>query len=1178
MSTSPVATNLQANDNLIEDRLQVMLPPIAQSVAGCFEAVQNRSGEQPVTELVTVSNQNTLMRFFPDPASGSGWNHEEVPVDSAPAQAAIQKLVSFYQGSTLYALVHYPAAQGNQVVGMQRTVANQWGPMIFDPSLADALGKMSQTDAFVDASGTCYFYGITTALSPPTFVIVAQGGSGHWVPVWMQPVQSATASYRLLPGYGGNQMTVAVIDGSAISFQGGTVTGGELVLQGTPATQQLGLGPLSAERVFALPSGAAQEPGFLLLSTDWQLYLVSGYDGPSPSGVALTGGDQQPGGVIGVAVGQAQQGLAMVFAVDDAQQRLWLLRQAAGTTQAVGFEPWVQLGNNVASLTCPWSMGAGPELLFYDLRGNVNHLCQQVQQGNWFQQAIATPAPDGQPLADSASYCTEFVTTDANGMMLPGQVVEVSADRPCVAVINSLAYHVGVDAPATVVSDMQGRVTVAVEAASLVSPALQVSAAGLGTRGGYRADLRAHQRLAGQDPSFAVNGTTMQAAGLIPASVSPSDADELAQRAQALGQAAVAMHGAALGPAGPAAAARSPIRHRAWEVDFRRSAGMCRDLGAAEAAQLQAAATGSVLSDIWGDICNFFRNVIDDLEKLAVSIADGLVYVAVTIGQEVKHFVLKTLAEVGDCIEVFLQAVAALAKDVVDAVETAVKWLRMLFDWDDVLLTKQVVRYYLSESLTNLQAGVADQVPKALIGAFDAVKNDIVGWIDQIESYIEAGTSFNQMGPQSSSDPVSQGGPPLAGIGLASAYQANGTQCNYLHSKLLANGPRATGLPTSLSAGAGFDPSTIIAAFEQAFPSQQLQQSWQKVQAYSAQIRSAGSFLEVVVLDALEAVKDLALLVISGIEAVLLALVDLLALALTAFDDVMSVSIEIPFISQLYRDISGGQDLSMLDLMSLLIALPTTLLYKLMYGGSSLTPPFTAADVQQITSQPIAWPDRLGGSPAAALREGPAGDVLSASLATAFLICGLGYTVCDIGLDAAAAQAAGATTPPVSPPPRDATFWGGIASILFAVGMQGFGVPYAAMARIDQGKGTKADSWSVGAWCAAWVPTLLDIGFAAGSPSKKVTRLQGPVGPWLSCVAGVGMLGAGIGAAVTMKGDSNYSTASQVAVLLPVWPYILQPLVLLGDESPPTAGAQVGLWLVDLVCDVGTCIAVRSAA
>ena len=265
MPSAQVATALSCSFNMIEDYVQTMLPPVAQSLANCFTVVQNDREQLLTTELITVSNQNNLLRFFPDSTSNSGWNHEEVLVDGAPF-SNIQKVVSFYQQGTLYALAHYDAGNGSDaVIGMQRTVDTDWGLMPFDPDLQNALGQMRQTDAFRDAKGVQFFYGVSEGFQPAAFVLVGQDpNSGTWEPMYMEPQASATATYRILPGYGGNQMTVVTVDGPNATFRGGSIVNGQLEWDGkAPVTHDLGQGPITAEQVFAVPS-ASGDQGFLL--------------------------------------------------------------------------------------------------------------------------------------------------------------------------------------------------------------------------------------------------------------------------------------------------------------------------------------------------------------------------------------------------------------------------------------------------------------------------------------------------------------------------------------------------------------------------------------------------------------------------------------------------------------------------------------------------------------------------------------------------------------------------------------------------------------------------------------------------------------------------------------------------------------------------------------------------
>ncbi|KAJ7430440.1 hypothetical protein B0H11DRAFT_942767 [Mycena galericulata] len=61
-------------------------------------------------------------------------------------------------------------------------------------------------------------------------------------------------------------------------------------------------------------------------------------------------------------------------------------------------------------------------------------------------------------------------------------------------------------------------------------------------------------------------------------------------------------------------------------------------------------------------------------------------------------------------------------------------------------------------------------------------------------------------------------------------------------------------------------------------------------------------------------------------------IIDLVAVFTTLAQKLMNAPIDIPLLSPLYRWISGGNDLTALDAMALLIAIPTTVLFKLITG------------------------------------------------------------------------------------------------------------------------------------------------------------------------------------------------------------------------------------------------------
>ncbi|KAG6853600.1 hypothetical protein C0991_002923 [Blastosporella zonata] len=79
---------------------------------------------------------------------------------------------------------------------------------------------------------------------------------------------------------------------------------------------------------------------------------------------------------------------------------------------------------------------------------------------------------------------------------------------------------------------------------------------------------------------------------------------------------------------------------------------------------------------------------------------------------------------------------------------------------------------------------------------------------------------------------------------------------------------------------------------------------------------------------------DIASAFIEGTRIVASAFIKSFASILRTIKDILNFKIEIPLLSSLYRKISGGHDLTVLDAVALLLAVPSTVLYKIMHKRS----------------------------------------------------------------------------------------------------------------------------------------------------------------------------------------------------------------------------------------------------
>jgi hypothetical protein len=1138
------ATQLQYNYNMIEDYALTVWPPVAQNVEYAFLTLQNATSGTPVSELLTVSNQNQLLHLFRDPSAHSGWGQEQRLVDGAPDEP-ITKLIGFYEGDTLFALAHYAASGGNdQVIGMQKTPQRGWAAMPMTSNLTNALGAMRETAMFTDAAGNVIVYGVTENFTQPTFVMCAAGQ--RWEVVWEAEAASG-ATYRLLPGQGGEQVTVMTLDGPIATFRGGSIVDDGMFEWGSrPAiSHDLGQGDIGAQQVFPMPS-ESDDPGFLLLGASGTLFRVEDYLTDPPTVTPMTGGANQPAGAQQVAIGLDSENRWMVFVIETTSNRLWLLRQSQASADAggVAFNDWVTLGDELMAIACPPTMTAGPELFFYNLQRQVCHMAQDIAGGGstWFTIQLAVPAAASTNPTPTTTYTQELIALNAQGGPVPSSPVTLHADRKAVIVANGVSYHIGPSEPVVVESDTRGAVTVATTATALSAPSLGAvldSSPGEGaTPTWYRADTRVHQRLAGQDSSFPVTGASMQGAGLLPSSYSSSDADHVAQTINTLGAAAVK-----LSPAGSATSAALP--DVCFELDFTQPGRVIRRELAPDAFGTTAV-VGGFFSDIVGDVVHFFKHVVDEIKTIAVKVAEGVVSLVIN-GMTL---VLKTINEIADGIELVLKKVEAAFKKLIDIIKMVIEWLRMLFEWDDILRTHKVIKYYVNSIFTNLKN--SDKQAVSLIQSeFATLQSKIKSGLNDVGK-VFGSQSFNgyisqQHGGSSSS---------LAGQTYHQSFNDNAVRCNYVRSKAEHHFASTTSLGTTLAAPADSQPfANLLSMIQQQVDC--LQKSTAQLQSV-LQVKTGDpiKLFDLAVVELIDAASVVIRFVLDVIEDIAVALLDLVGAAITALQDTLNADLDIPIISWLYKNvITDGDDLTILDLLCLIIAIPATILYKVLFGGSA---PFTSAQVAAITSSPIPWPNLSSADAAAAPGTiTPTQEILMAVAVISYFL----YTACDVMIDGLAAAGGGGD--PL------ATFLS-LAGIVLAVVILGLTVPYKVMAK-SEGDWSVADKATLTYWAVSFAPVLLAIACTALSPIKAGERFIPIVGPIGLSIVGAIVLGIGVWTTVEQALDPCYQDIwTEVGNIIAPIPASCAWLLPLTDA---TDGISAGILMaIAAACDFGALV------
>ena len=427
-------------------------------------------------------------------------------------------------------------------------------------------------------------------------------------------------------------------------------------------------------------------------------------------------------------------------------------------------------------------------------------------------------------------------------------------------------------------------------------------------KGSYLSDLRVQKRLSGEDPDFVFGADQLKQLGLIKKDASGENAKYALSTIQTMGAAMVKKQ------TGSSSFLEDCKKNNiaGFHLDF--SNGKSAQVNALSAADLEGVyqSLGAVnpdisLGQILGDILHFFEHLLEDILNIVIEIIEDGIKLVIKIAGEVLHFILKALGPIGAALEFILKKFASLVEDVVDIVGDVLKFIEYLFEWDDILLVKQVIESYFQKGMDNITNDVNNKIPQLIIGEFGKVKTDVINFFDNLENNIAGWTSFNQMIPSSSS-PALDSTNPLTGNKVSNNYQENGARCNYAKSKALHHFKNVPPFGSGISAPEGSDFwKKIEQAFEASFNIDQIKAGWAHLEVLIDKLKSKGDFLDMLLEVLLEAIKDLVLLVLDGIEAFLLVAVDFLGEALSYLNSMLTKVIDIPVLSALYKKLSDHE-------------------------------------------------------------------------------------------------------------------------------------------------------------------------------------------------------------------------------------------------------------------------------
>ncbi|MBL6449648.1 hypothetical protein JMN32_25280 [Fulvivirga sp. 29W222] len=331
-----------------------------------------------------------------------------------------------------------------------------------------------------------------------------------------------------------------------------------------------------------------------------------------------------------------------------------------------------------------------------------------------------------------------------------------------------------------------------------------------------------------------------------------------------------------------------------------------------------------ILAEI-GDLVQAVGHGFEDAVAWIVQAADDVWHLAVKIGESVFHAIIAVAEDVANCACALFNAVLTVFEDLYH-------WLAFLFDWDNILtIQKQLVSFY--KSLLD-SAGEVSKQALVMLGEWivyygDMIKNDADKLTGQIpdNSPTTMANNANNSQTNTGQSPGLDSTDPRVHWGQSHFSGSNsGSQSNNNKASLAAKARHSSSSPRDQNGN--HDSESFSTAVDN---------------LGGGLLNLAADFSEDLVnlIDGNDSLRevvgnllgDLGTIVVDTGEVVEAAGPEVNGL-ISDFSNDINTKLEIPLLTALFEFISDGEDLTILNLICLLQAVPTALMYDIATNGN----------------------------------------------------------------------------------------------------------------------------------------------------------------------------------------------------------------------------------------------------
>jgi hypothetical protein len=915
----PPPVNTAAGPQLVTETKFMQQYRIASAAHGGGDIASVRNGAGQV-EVFTVGTDGSVWNFYPDPSSDTGYSSVKTGLQASNVAAGVDNDGNIVVFASSNVVLNYVVEVPGQ------TGAARWGS-VQQASVPMPLSPIAIARVYTQEIGGQLYVGVLTqmqnAVSGKTYAFSysvwdAAPGFFTYTPMKLSTLNCAWSGVS--PG----TAEFTCLDQAYLGYQVST----QSVRRYTTAA------PFNSLSVDTATDSASNNQYFAVLDDGNLYHLIGG--GANPwSWAQLTQGMS----LLRVQADRDGAGAIHLFALG-ANGRVNHLPPVPGG--GWGFPAPIETGT--ALMTVARNDGGDIELfLVGTAQGAMTHLLGDAGTGDW--QSLALEVPTLGQVEEFISYSTDVSVYDAAGAPMPGAAVQVWASAQTQITVNGATYVVDPHTPANLVTSGAGTLSLTQQTGTLGAATLEINVASAMPSGqslAVRQFAGVQERLAGVTSGDLLQATDAGGAFLLPdAYRTPQNTQALAQ---AFNQAMKLADSTAVRPdaAGLARRARRqgvgtcargsaaelnrvrPHPDQAhWALDFSGGTVVYRELTAESAHQLLLekrarfpdAAEGFL--DVLGDIGDFIQGVaegvVDIVDTVITTVGDAI-DAAITFVVDGVTYVFNTVVQF---VEQAFDLVEAFFAQVKVFFEKVFEWLGFLFDWDDILRTHAVLSYTAGQFLGFLP-GAAGGIQTLVDNGITTAKGEVDALFDQLVSLVGGGSVGGYAQDNEPSEPA-----------FTSAMANNVV----LNATLNNAGGAVT--PSLLRAAADTGPvDAIVAQLQQLAQTMENEPAFAQALAYLTNLGGSPDEIFQQLLSALlRVVQGVVDATLAGVQAVADALLTIAGAVLSAVQEMFTAAWDIPFVSQFYTWLTDAE-LTLLDLLSLIVAIPATILYKALHGAA----------------------------------------------------------------------------------------------------------------------------------------------------------------------------------------------------------------------------------------------------